>query len=325
MRLWAAAAAFLILSCGPSSVRVFPEFRVVWTTPTGEQLSAENGNIDFAPVTQSCWSDTSIAVQNTGQARGAFRLSAPSTQFVYEQGPFELYSGESVEVPIRLSASGSASIAQHDVCLESEGPITQQAFTLRFPIASNDLEVPHYDFKAVLIGQEASLVAPNVNDLTGDFRKDAAEIFFRPSTTGAQVVTADYTYQTNCEPGRISIRGDGVSDWVQLLDPATVSFDDTRVGQTAERIVSLDLWLDEELPFEVPQTPAGAPSIAFTAAAVPSATRLMERAGDGVLVPAHREYRVRFTPAAAGPQESYIVLTLRDRELAVPLRGVGLP
>ncbi|HEY0883193.1 MAG TPA: hypothetical protein VGD87_16775, partial [Archangium sp.] len=271
-------------------------------------------------MARSCWTEESIRVLNVGLAKGRFALSAPSDQFSYEQGPFELQSAEFVVVPVRLYAKGNENSAQHELRIEPENlpPLT---FTLKFGIADASLDLPSYDFKAVLVGQEAALLAPNVNDLTGDFRKDAAEIFFRPSTTGAQVVTADYTYQANCEPGRISIRGDGVSDWVQLLDPATVSFDDTRVGQTAERIVSLDLWLDEELPFVVRQTPAGAPSIAFTAAAVPSATRLMERAGDGVLVPAHREYRVRFTPAAAGPQESYIVLTLRDRELAVPLRG----
>ena len=50
----------------------------------------------------------------------------------------------------------------------------------------------------------------------------------------------------------------------------------------------------------------------------------MVRAGDGVLVPAHREYRVRFTPTDAIPQQAYLLLTLRDRQLAVPLRGLGV-
>ena len=269
MRLWAAAAFLVLSSCAtPPYDPVLPEYRIEWTTPSGERFASASGDIEFSPVSRACWTNESFRIVNVGLATGRFRLSAASAQFSYEEGPFELAPAQFIDVPVRLIANGNETSAKHELRIEPDtlAPLT---FTFKFGIADASIDLPSYDFKAVLVGQEAALLAPDVNDLTGDFRKDGAEIFFRPSTVGAQFVTANYAYQANCEPGRISVRGDGVADWVQLLAPVAVSFDGTRVGGTSERLVSLDLWLDEELPFEVSQAPAGAPSVVFTAEDIP--------------------------------------------------------
>lgn len=326
MRLWAAAAVLLcVSSCGtPIGDPGLPEFRLEWASASGETVSSESGEVGFALVSRTCWTNDAIRIVNVGRATGRFRLSEPSEQFSYEQGPFELRPAEFVVVPIRLYAKGNENSAQHELRIEPENlaPLT---FALKFGFAEASLHLPRFDFKAVVVGQEAANVAPGVGDLTGDFRKESSEMRFRPSSVGAQLVRADYTYQRNCEPGTVFIRGDGVASLVHRTTPSIFAFSDTPAGTTTERPLSLDLWTDEAPMIFATETASttSAPSTIFTIEPIEVLTTSVTRGGDNVLIPAHREYRVRFTPTSAGPVQHYVHGAVGGEQFALVLRGSG--
>jgi hypothetical protein len=325
MRLWA-AAALLLLSCEPIADLQQPEFRVTRETTTGELAPSEGGTLDFGPVSRSCWTDEWIRITNVGLRRARFTLSAPSELFVYEQGPFELGPGEKRLVAIRLVAlaDGTQNSARHDLRIVPDDAPTS-THPLTFSIASLDTEVARLDFGAVLLGQQSSLVAPDVSNVSGDYRKSGSELIFTPTSIGPRAITADFTLSPHCAPARVRVEGDGIQAILVDVTPATVGFAPTPLGMTAEATVAINLFSNDELTLSVRQTASHTSSemSPFTVEPIPSATTLMFRGGDRALVPAHREYRVRFTPTSGGPIQHYLHGWAGGQTFTVALRGSG--
>lgn len=322
VRLVAPLVVLALTACTPAGE---PDLVMHFTDESNEAgTSRGDASVDFGVRSHGCWYEESLRLENLGAAPARFRLSAPSAAFQYDAGPYELSPGAMLELPLRVDLRGDlpdSSRFEHELAIEQARPPERRSFRLQVLAAISDFDVPVRDFGAVVIGETGVLESQPLQGVTPPFFMVGGTLHFQPTEVGPQWRSASWLYRPNCRPVPAFLRGEGVRQRIERVDPASLDFGVVPVGTSIAREVTWTLWTNEAA---MVTTPAGVQDM-FSAEERVEAFEPMRRDEQGVLQPARRVTVVRFAPTVQGPRSGQLVLSVGSAQAVVSLRGVGGP